>query len=504
MLADSKILNLPKVSLETKELLPEYSGIYYVVDENKIVWYIGKAKNINKRWQGKAHHRIYQLKQLKHKYFDIYYEKINFSDLDRKEKQQIIKYTPHLNNSPVKSKKVHPTETLLRETIAKISDFAFILGVEPPRKEIKDKISLNVYKLGQKKILDSTVIHICIDRDIFENIYQPESREESIAIKNRAFMSRKKYPNKWNQFLIIRYPGLSRYSINNYCEVSRLFVNGYAIEITDWFSGEESKFIPEYQQTALAQESIKVLTPGSLAQLQQRLGTEETFKLYLQRLEPYTSDLIKLFFNEPINHESAKNELIKVSQDYKLGKRGIGSRSKVVNIDALLASRGINTNKYPIRQVNYLNRERIGVYVQCFSVDLKTSPHYGTFAKGIIKNKETKQLSSQFEIVYLLTSVDKKAWLLVEEYLKDFAKAATKLNNGEGYVKRFYISRRKYIVSAKVNIKLESISYSAWIPFGMNEKYPTFETAKEEIKKRLHDADLPGLKLTFKKENIAK
>ena len=66
MLANSEILNLSKVSLETKELLPEYSGIYYVVDENNLVWYIGKAKNIRKRWKGKAHHRIYQLQQLNH------------------------------------------------------------------------------------------------------------------------------------------------------------------------------------------------------------------------------------------------------------------------------------------------------------------------------------------------------------------------------------------------------------------------------------------------------
>ncbi|BAZ43653.1 hypothetical protein NIES4102_06540 [Chondrocystis sp. NIES-4102] len=120
MLADYEILSLPKVSLETKELLPEFSGIYYVVDENKIVWYIGKAKNIRKRWQGKSHHRIYQLKLLKHKYFDIFYEYIDLFQLDIREKQQIAKYIPHLNNSPVKSKKVYPTETLLRETIVKV------------------------------------------------------------------------------------------------------------------------------------------------------------------------------------------------------------------------------------------------------------------------------------------------------------------------------------------------------------------------------------------------
>lgn len=195
MLADSKILHLPKVSLETKELLPEYSGIYYVVDENKIVWYVGKAQNIRKRWQGKSHHRIYQLTQLKHKYFDIHYENINLSELDQRETQQIVKYTPHLNNSPVKSKKVHPTETLLRETITTISDFAFILGVEPPRREIKDKI--NREWLIQEKILDTPVIHVCLDSVIFEALFNPQLYGEHKAIITRAFNTRKTYTNKW-------------------------------------------------------------------------------------------------------------------------------------------------------------------------------------------------------------------------------------------------------------------------------------------------------------------
>jgi hypothetical protein len=46
--------------------------------------------------------------------------------------------------------------------------------------------------------------------------------------------------------------------------------------------------------------------------------------------------------------------------------------------------------------------------------------------------------------------------------------------------------------------------YSAWIPFGMNEQYPTFEAAKKEIKQRLNQADLPDLKLTFRREHITK
>ena len=115
-----------------------------------------------------------------------------------------------------------------------------------------------------------------------------------------------------------------------------------------------------------------------------------------------------------------------------------------------------------------------------------------------------RQSSSQFDTVYLLSGVERKAWLLVEEYLQDFAKPSNKLKNGEAYTEKYFVSARKYLVPAKVKIKLENLQYSAWIPFGMSEQYPTFETAKQEIKKRLNEANLPKLKLTFKKESIAK
>ncbi len=158
MIADAVILTLPKVFLQAKQILPDYSGIYYVLDENNNVWYIGKAKNIRQRWQGKAHHRIYQLEAQKRKHFTIYYEQVSETQLDNIEKQRIEKYHPHLNASSVKTKKVRPTETLLRETIAAIADFAFIVGVEPPRKEMPSQTGINW--LFQKKLLGLNVIHI--------------------------------------------------------------------------------------------------------------------------------------------------------------------------------------------------------------------------------------------------------------------------------------------------------------------------------------------------------
>ncbi|MDJ1177279.1 hypothetical protein PJF56_00210 [Roseofilum sp. BLCC_M91] len=57
MKGDRHLLQLPHIPLQTKELLPESSGIYYVLDKSHKVWYIGQAKNICKRWKGKTHHR---------------------------------------------------------------------------------------------------------------------------------------------------------------------------------------------------------------------------------------------------------------------------------------------------------------------------------------------------------------------------------------------------------------------------------------------------------------
>lgn len=46
---------LPSVELLEKEKLPTTAGIYFVVDSNNQLWYIGQAQNIKNRWA--THHR---------------------------------------------------------------------------------------------------------------------------------------------------------------------------------------------------------------------------------------------------------------------------------------------------------------------------------------------------------------------------------------------------------------------------------------------------------------
>lgn len=56
---------LPSVKLLDQAKLPEIAGIYFAIDSNKRILYIGKAQNIHKRWLN--HHRYEQLSKINHK-----------------------------------------------------------------------------------------------------------------------------------------------------------------------------------------------------------------------------------------------------------------------------------------------------------------------------------------------------------------------------------------------------------------------------------------------------
>lgn len=57
--ADIQIDELPSVALDEKAKLPETPSIYFAVDSQGVVQYIGQSVNPQQRW--KQHHRQYQL-----------------------------------------------------------------------------------------------------------------------------------------------------------------------------------------------------------------------------------------------------------------------------------------------------------------------------------------------------------------------------------------------------------------------------------------------------------
>ena len=510
MKGDRSLLQLPHIPLQTKELLPESSGIYYVLDETDKVWYIGKAQNLCKRWKGKSHHRINQLKAQKNTQFTIYYELVGENRLDEVEKHRIAKYHPHLNESPVKAKKVHPTETLLRETLVAISDFAFILGIEPPRQELEDPTTNTGW--GDKKLLTLPIIHISIDRKYLQEKFNAPHWEEEALIKT-SLNPRKVYASKWEE-------------IRGFY-VYHLYVNGYAIEL-HWhnylYSQDDTQNIRQYQPVQLAEESMKALTTHSLGQMQTLADETKYYNRLFKRLKPYDSDLVILLFDDFIDKKKIYNRIIKVSQDYKTGKRGFGSRCRGLftqNLIALLQRRDIDPKKYSREGAFHFgyDREKIGLFVKSFGTDLKRPykrEKYKSFgdpedkwhekdlynrASGYIDRQKTETHAWKFETLYLLAKVDRRSWLLVEEYLQDFA-SVNRLDNGVGYIDKFHVSPRKFLVPAKVTIKIPELGSGFGIPFGPTDEFPSFEAAKTEIKRRLRASNLPEMTLTFQREKV--
>ncbi|MBD0263253.1 MAG: GIY-YIG nuclease family protein [Tolypothrix sp. Co-bin9] len=313
MNADEPILNLEKVDLKNKHLLPEYSGIYYVLDENNIVWYIGKAKNLKKRWNGKAHHRLYQLSSQGRKKFYIYYKNLSEINLDEEEKKLIAQYRPHLNSSPVKKKRVLPAENLLRETILKLPDFLVVLGIEPPRQINKNAIAPDWCL--KKKLAGLQVIHLVLD---CEKLYEfvEQNIETSSGILRYVFDSRKAYSNLWEA---PHKEYVKRYGVVQ----TRLLVNGYAIEIS--FLDQVSYLFSKTRMGTLAGEQIKIVEADVLDKIKSDLKIPIQ-KDFINKIKPYLQDPINLFFNDDIDRKTLGKQIYRIKEEYKQGLRGVGSR----------------------------------------------------------------------------------------------------------------------------------------------------------------------------------
>jgi predicted DNA-binding protein len=57
-----ELSSLPSLSLLQRKDLPEVSGIYFVINNQGVIQYIGKSINLKQRWQ--QHHRLSQLEEL--------------------------------------------------------------------------------------------------------------------------------------------------------------------------------------------------------------------------------------------------------------------------------------------------------------------------------------------------------------------------------------------------------------------------------------------------------
>ncbi|EAZ91118.1 GIY-YIG nuclease family protein [Crocosphaera chwakensis] len=125
-----KELNLlPSVSFDNLDELPEYSGIYFVIDSSDRMIYIGQSENILNRW--KNHHRKLQIEE-KHQEIPIRiaWKSWNKEDLKIAEKYYINHYHPLLNGTDVKLPKTIPSEVMLRKLLEKIRLLVIAIGFQ--------------------------------------------------------------------------------------------------------------------------------------------------------------------------------------------------------------------------------------------------------------------------------------------------------------------------------------------------------------------------------------
>lgn len=531
MNADENILQLPCVVLKSRQLLPQDSAIYYVVDEKFIIWYVGKAKNLYARWKGKSHHRFYQLQKQKKKLFNIYYELVPESELDTLEQQRIEQYNPLLNRTEVKAKKLHPTETLLREALHTIAPYCFVLGVEPPRKLdsrfIKDSISWGDNWRVQKTVLSLNVIHICINMQELNIIFN--NSMHAFRFARNLFKKRLNYSDNWNC------KGDRKNELSaGIIFLRRLLVNGYAIEIYE-VRQEALTYIQGYNNVQLAGISIRAVDEISLNNLKNQCyvrlwglskfdksedsSYQRFFSRTLERLSPYTKDLIKILFNENLNIDKLQvSTIVSKTLEKKQAKEPVNTNlpvrlanvlAKKEYLKALLIERGINLDCYQVNKYlqlipkdeNFVDNnhyKRMTIYVKSFYYsDLRESRYRN---RPVIGSKGASPQSQNlvafpYREAYLAATVDRVFWLLLEPYLSDFAKV--RLSKDEGYLEKYYISARKTLIPSIITVTLNG-RWKADIPFGPHNKTSSFLEVVEIIKSRLRESGIPKLRYSFK------
>lgn len=107
---------LPAIDLVKKEELPEVSCIYFAIDSEGVIQYIGRTINLNTRW--KSHHRYQQLSALSG--VRIAYLETAEDLLDEVEEALIEHFDPVLNGTRNKADKKQITVRVNEELLKRL------------------------------------------------------------------------------------------------------------------------------------------------------------------------------------------------------------------------------------------------------------------------------------------------------------------------------------------------------------------------------------------------
>ncbi len=132
-LSNFNLSELPYVDFMQLEKLPTCSAIYFAIDSQNRVLYVGLSVNLAERW--KTHHRLYQLKEI-HENSPVRIAWLVWTeeDLSTAEKYFIERYQPLLNGTKIKIAKTIPSEVILKELLEQIRLLIVVIGVQSSTK----------------------------------------------------------------------------------------------------------------------------------------------------------------------------------------------------------------------------------------------------------------------------------------------------------------------------------------------------------------------------------
>ncbi|MGB3193254.1 MAG: GIY-YIG nuclease family protein [Limnoraphis sp.] len=178
--------SLPSLSLLNKDKLPHCSAIYFLLDCENRVLYVGKARNLCARW--KDHHRFEQLKKLNRKSNIKISWLVSKNDqelLDQTERYFIDLYQPLLNQTPVPAKKIIPAEIALNKTLIRLSKSnVIILGIASSDNSSQPTVYLK-YPVYGRRGLSGTV----------SSIFKSDNKKAT-GLRWKKYDTRKKF-NFW-------------------------------------------------------------------------------------------------------------------------------------------------------------------------------------------------------------------------------------------------------------------------------------------------------------------
>ncbi len=136
--------SLPWLPLDAKSAFPKQPAIYFAIDENGTVQYIGRSVNLRRRWN--SHHKYHQLKVIGNiKIAYLFFNEKQKQDIEETEYKLIQWFKPSLNIRHTKMSK--KTKQELSDIALEINEPLAVFSLSDIRKLLKDRLTLIEFKV---------------------------------------------------------------------------------------------------------------------------------------------------------------------------------------------------------------------------------------------------------------------------------------------------------------------------------------------------------------------